>query len=215
MLRSRSIIAETRVWSQALCEGFVVGSLVLGQVSSCVLRLSLVSTIPTIPPTHSFKYNCRIYLSNWQRCYIISVRHLFYGCQCYEHNSPSHWNLDTNVMSLAARRLRNACFFSWICQDFPLTYSWPHCGPGVHPSSSRNECQGYLLGRGRGGEGWRQSVRIAEYLAIFICRLSRNCGSPKCLSSCVQGPLNVSAWQQWGLGKRTVNGSSRFPNSRT
>ena len=98
-------------------------------------------------------------------------------------------------MSLVARRLRNAYFLSWICQDFPLTYSWPHCGPGANPASSRNEYQGYLLG------GLKTASAYCWIPCHRLCRLSGHSGSRKGLSSCVQGLPNVSAWQQWGLGK--------------
>jgi hypothetical protein len=44
----------------------------------------------------------------------------------------------------------------------------PHCGPAVESTSNRNEYQKYFLG----GGGLRWSVRRADILTTFMCRLS-------------------------------------------
>jgi len=57
----------------------------------------------------------------------------------------------------------------WCNWDFLLTLSFqPHYDPGVDSVSNRNGHQEYILER---------SVRTADYLTTFLCRLSRNPGT--------------------------------------
>jgi hypothetical protein len=126
---------------------------------------------------------------------------------------PSLFCYPTNIVRYAvaqfieALRYKSECrWFNsrWFNWNFLFSQSFrPHCDPGIHSASNRNECMDMFVFLGR----LRRPVGRTDNLTTFMCQLSWNSSaswSPQGLSRPVRGLLHIYWYSHYTYHKISI-----------